>query len=157
MGKSGGKRRKGNNKDSQAKKPMSTTSDEGDDKDDEMLENDLLAPLRALRLSMEKRTSPRLEAYFARMKEKEAKKASERTEDPLRDFTKPKRDDCPLCLIELPWDVAKQKYLPCCGISICAACFLQKAMVFYKTEAEGCKPGSFDRLSQHSTTNLNVI
>lgn len=100
-----------------------------------------LAPLRALRLSMETPTSPKLEEYYARIKKKEAKMALERAEDPLHDFTKPKRDDCPLCLIELPWDIDRQMYWPCCGISVCAGCFYQKAVVFHKTEAEGVQAG----------------
>ncbi|EJK68305.1 hypothetical protein THAOC_10528 [Thalassiosira oceanica] len=92
-------------------------------------------------LSMETPTSPKLEEYYARIKKKEAKMALERAEDPLHDFTKPKRDDCPLCLIELPWDIDRQMYWPCCGISVCAGCFYQKAVVFHKTEAEGVQAG----------------
>ena len=140
MGKSGGKKRKGKNK-AKAKKALGATGDDdGNDSEDErtemMLQDECLAPLRALTLSMENPTSPKLQDYYTRMKEEEVKAASERKVDPLRDFTKPKREDCPLCLIELPCDIDRQMYLPCCGISVCAGCFFQKATVFCKTVAK---------------------
>mmetsp|Transcript_21477 Transcript_21477/g.46659 ORF Transcript_21477/g.46659 Transcript_21477/m.46659 type:complete len:272 (+) Transcript_21477:100-915(+) len=52
------------------------------------------------------------------------------TEDPLANWTRPPRDECPICLITLPLSEEWFHYQPCCGKDICVGCV-------YSTYAHG--------------------
>mmetsp|Transcript_21535 Transcript_21535/g.46832 ORF Transcript_21535/g.46832 Transcript_21535/m.46832 type:complete len:285 (-) Transcript_21535:135-989(-) len=59
--------------------------------------------------------------------------AKRRTEDPLKNWIRPLREDCPLCLIPLPTDeLSETEYFPCCGNICCSGCSLNQLVV-------GCK------------------
>mmetsp|Transcript_31067 Transcript_31067/g.65562 ORF Transcript_31067/g.65562 Transcript_31067/m.65562 type:complete len:128 (-) Transcript_31067:437-820(-) len=48
--------------------------------------------------------------------------AAERIEDPLRSWTRPRQDDCPICFIPLPLKGSESMYWICCGKTICNGC-----------------------------------
>jgi len=45
-----------------------------------------------------------------------------RTEDPLKEWAPPSRDECPICFVPLPIDDKATFYRPCCGKIICKGC-----------------------------------
>lgn len=59
-----------------------------------------------------------------------------RPKDPLINWTRPPRDDCPICLLPLPLDEtldrAETCYWSCCGTTICNGCILDQIKVDIK-------------------------
>ena len=48
--------------------------------------------------------------------------AAEGREDPLFNWTRPPLDECPICMLPLPFDERELVYRSCCGKTICAGC-----------------------------------
>lgn len=45
-----------------------------------------------------------------------------RSEDPLINWTRPPREDCPICMLPMPLDIMEVTYSSCCGNSFCNGC-----------------------------------
>mmetsp|Transcript_29484 Transcript_29484/g.62581 ORF Transcript_29484/g.62581 Transcript_29484/m.62581 type:complete len:251 (+) Transcript_29484:306-1058(+) len=54
--------------------------------------------------------------------------AAGRIEDPLANWMRPPRDECPICLITLPLSEDGFFYKACCGIDICVGCIYDTAI-----------------------------
>ena len=50
--------------------------------------------------------------------------AVNRTEDPLKHWTRLLNEECPICMIPLPLDPNETGYMNCCGKLICSGCIL---------------------------------
>ena len=48
--------------------------------------------------------------------------AANRTNDPLKSWIRPGKEECPICMIPLPLLQSDSCYLVCCGKTICGAC-----------------------------------
>lgn len=48
--------------------------------------------------------------------------AAVRTVDPLGDWTRPDREECPICFLPLPLNDMQQSFFSCCGRYICGGC-----------------------------------
>mmetsp|Transcript_38821 Transcript_38821/g.68182 ORF Transcript_38821/g.68182 Transcript_38821/m.68182 type:complete len:280 (+) Transcript_38821:81-920(+) len=60
--------------------------------------------------------------------------AKMRTEDPLKNWPKPPREDCPLCLLPFPHEEHEQQvYFSCCGSAICGGCNIHQFIVTGKS------------------------
>ena len=61
-------------------------------------------------------------------------------EDPLLNWTPPAREECPICLLPLPFDEDQLFYKGCCGKTICGGCFHDQVLV----DVKDGKPRSFE-------------
>ena len=41
--------------------------------------------------------------------------ATNRAEDPLKNWIRPKNEECPICMLPLPFSPSENKYWYCCG------------------------------------------
>ena len=57
--------------------------------------------------------------------------ASER-EDPLLNWTRPSREECPICLLPLPHDEGEFVWRGCCGKTVCNGCVYEHMVVDMK-------------------------
>ena len=76
--------------------------------------------------------------------------AKSRTKDPLKEWTPPSRDECPICFVPLPIDEKKGTiYRPCCGKIICKGCIAdQVQMLMRDSDDEGMQEEMIDVLNK---------
>jgi hypothetical protein len=55
--------------------------------------------------------------------------ATNRTEDPLKNWTRPMQDECPICMLPLPFAPSENKYCVTCGKTVCMGCMISTAVV----------------------------
>ena len=80
---------------------------------------------------------------FIRKKTEELESAkdatSKRTVDPLKDWIRPSREDCPICLLELPLSEKEAMYRTCCDKRICKGCFFDHIICLIKSRVSDDK------------------
>ena len=54
--------------------------------------------------------------------------AAGRTEDPLKDWKRPEREECPICFIMMPIDARERTFRSCCGVVICNGCIVSQGI-----------------------------
>ena len=54
--------------------------------------------------------------------EKAREAAANRTEDPLKNWTRLQNEECPICMLPLPFALSENRYWGCCGKMICWGC-----------------------------------
>ena len=50
--------------------------------------------------------------------------AANRTEDPLKNWTRLQNDECPICMLPLPFKPSDTKYCVTCGATVCMGCVI---------------------------------
>ncbi len=69
----------------------------------------------------------------------------ERKEDPLKNWKRPPREECPLCLLPLPINSEESQFYSCCGNVICNGCIVSQIMAHIDDEEKGGKLCPFCR------------
>ena len=59
--------------------------------------------------------------------------AANRTEDPLKNWTRPQNEECPICMLPLPHEPSESSYCVICGKTVCWGCMIGTA----EAHAEG--------------------
>ena len=55
--------------------------------------------------------------------------AANRTEDPLKNWTRLQNEECPICMLPMPFACSEIKYWGCCGKMICWGCIISSGIV----------------------------
>ena len=58
--------------------------------------------------------------------------AATRTEDPLKNWTRPILEDCPICMLPLPRSESETNYCVTCGKTVCMGCMVSAGIVHRK-------------------------
>ena len=74
--------------------------------------------------------------------------AGKRTDDPLKEWTPPSRDECPICLIPLPIDDKSTSYRPCCGKIICKGCVADQIHMLMRDSGDELQEEMIKALNQ---------
>ena len=74
--------------------------------------------------------------------------AGRRTDDPLKEWIPPSRDECPICLIPLPIDDKSTCYRPCCGKMICKGCIADQVQMFIRDSGDEMQEEMIKALNQ---------
>ena len=56
--------------------------------------------------------------------------AANRTEDPLKNWTRLQNEECPICMLPLPLRGSETSYCVTCGKTVCAGCIISAGMVY---------------------------
>ena len=57
-------------------------------------------------------------------KERAIEAAVNRTDDPLKNWTRLQNEECPICMLPLPWDPSEIIYCVTCGKTVCMGCVI---------------------------------
>ena len=55
--------------------------------------------------------------------------AANRTEDPLKNWKRIQNEECPICMLPLPYDASDINYCFTCGKTVCMGCMISTALV----------------------------
>lgn len=80
--------------------------------------------------------------------------AVNRTEDPLKHWTRLQNEECPICMIPLPLDPNETGYMNCCGKLICSGCILSHIEVVGRKKMGLCV---FCRVDALVTTDKAIL
>jgi len=82
--------------------------------------------------------------------------AGRRTDDPLKEWTPPSRDECPICFIPLPIDDKSTCYRPCCGKIICKGCIADQIQMFIRDSGDEMQEEMIKALDQCMFCRTNM-
>ena len=69
-----------------------------------------------------------LHATTPEQKERARLAAANRTEDPLKNWTRPMQEECPICMLPFPLGASGSKYCITCGKIVCAGCMISSGL-----------------------------
>ena len=82
--------------------------------------------------------------------------AGRRTDDPLKEWIPPSRDECPICFIPLPIDDKSTCYRPCCGMIVCKGCIADQIQMLIRDSGDEMQEEMMKALNQCMFCRTNM-
>jgi len=82
--------------------------------------------------------------------------AANRTNDSLKEWSPPPRDECPICFVPLPIDDNSTSYRPCCGMIVCKGCIADQVQMFIRDSGDEMQEEMIKALNQCMFCRTNM-